>query len=318
MAGISLVLGFVMRPKVRDTSEPATLKDFSAPTASENRPIPVIWGTVKLTGPNVTWYGDLQTVKLMNKKAKVGLGYRYSVGMELGLCHGPIDGLLEIGFGDKSAWTGNVVGGTGSAEVTGENFIVDNRTLFGGDSDEQLQNGGYGGVFAECTFYKGAANQQSNTYLSNILSTDNPGHSGVSYLVWNGPTKGNIVYNYDLANPSIRFDREPFLGGYIGTNPRIDDIWFVLKRIPRYIESNDGNSYHDINSGDANPIDVIYELLTNAKFGLGLASSFIDLESFRYAQKKIYEEGLGLSDIDRKSTRLNSSHVSESRMPSSA
>ena len=297
MAGISLVLGFVMRPKVRDTSEPATLKDFSAPTASENRPIPVIWGTVKLTGPNVTWYGDLQTVKLMNKKAKVGLGYRYSVGMELGLCHGPIDGLLEIGFGDKSAWTGNVVGGTGSAEVTGENFIVDNRTLFGGDSDEQLQNGGYGGVFAECTFYKGAANQQSNTYLSNILSTDNPGHSGVSYLVWNGPTKGNIVYNYDLANPSIRFDREPFLGGYIGTNPRIDDIWFVLKRIPRYIESNDGNNYHDINSGDANPIDVIYELLTNSKFGLGLASSFIDLESFRYAQKKIYEEGLGLSDI---------------------
>lgn len=302
-----MVLGFVMRPKVRDTSEPATLKDFTAPTASENRPIPVIWGTVKLTGPNVTWYGDLQTVKLMNKKAKVGLGYRYSVGMELGLCHGPVDALLEIGFNEKSAWTGSVVGGTGSAETAGETFTVDNRTLFGGDSDEQLQNGGYGGVYATCTFYKGAANQESNAYLTNVLSTANPGHSGISYLVWNGPTKGDIVYNYDLSNPSIKFDREPFLGGYIGTNPRIDEIWFVLKRVPRYIESNDGSDYHDINNGDANPIDVIYELLTNSKFGLGLASSFIDLESFRYAQKKVYEEGLGLSDIwdsDKKISEL--------------
>lgn len=289
LAAASLVLGVVMRPKVRDTSEPATLKDFNAPTTSENRPIPVVWGTVKLTGPNVTWYGDLQTVKLMNKKAKIGLGFRYSVGMELGLCHGPVDALLEIGFGDKSAWTGSVSGNN----VNGENFTVDNRTLFGGDSDEQLQNGGYGGVYAVCTFYRGIADQQSNAYITGVLTTENPGHSHISYLIWNGPSYGNVVYNYDLSNPSIRFEREPFLGGYIGTNPRIDDIWFVLRRLPNYLNP----AYHNINNGDANPMDVIYELLTNSKFGLGLPSSFIDTTSFNYAQQKLYEEGLGLSEI---------------------
>ena len=289
MSAISLVLGVVMRPKVRDTSEPATLKDLDAPTASENRPIPVVWGTVKLTGPNVTWYGDLQSVKLMNKKAKATLGYRYCIGMELGLCHGPVDAILEIGFADKSAWTGNIAGNS----VTGETFTVDNRTLFGGDSDEQLQNGGYGGVYAACTFYRGISNQESNAYLSGVLTTDNPGHSNIAYLVWNGPSYGNLVYNYDLTNPAIGFYREPFLGGYIGTNPRVDDIWFVLRRLPNFINTN----YYNINDGDANPIDVIYELLTNSKFGLGLPSTFIDPVSFAYAQKKVYEEGLGLSDI---------------------
>ena len=34
--------------------------------------------------------------------------------------------------------------------------------------------------------------------------------------------------------------------------------------------------------------------------------------------EKIYDSFIGKLDLDRKSTRLNSSHVSESRMPSSA
>ena len=35
-------------------------------------------------------------------------------------------------------------------------------------------------------------------------------------------------------------------------------------------------------------------------------------------QQMIADSGKGLFDIDRKSTRLNSSHIEESRMPSSA
>jgi hypothetical protein len=31
------------------------------PTAEQDRPIPVIFGTVWITGPNVVWYGDLRT-----------------------------------------------------------------------------------------------------------------------------------------------------------------------------------------------------------------------------------------------------------------
>lgn len=41
--------------------KPASLADFQAPTAEQGRPIPVIFGTINVTGPNVIWYGDLGT-----------------------------------------------------------------------------------------------------------------------------------------------------------------------------------------------------------------------------------------------------------------
>lgn len=41
------------------TERPASLKDIDIPTAEPGRPIPVIFGTVKLTGVNIVWYGDL-------------------------------------------------------------------------------------------------------------------------------------------------------------------------------------------------------------------------------------------------------------------
>lgn len=40
-------------------NRPEALKDIDIPTAEPGRPIPVIFGTVKLTGVNVVWYGDL-------------------------------------------------------------------------------------------------------------------------------------------------------------------------------------------------------------------------------------------------------------------
>lgn len=292
----SLVLGELLRPRIRDNSRALTLKDFNTPTATENRPIPVIWGTVKVDAPNITWYGDLQSVKLTKyvktglfKSDRITIGFRYSVGMEIALCHGPVDALVEVGFGAKSAWSGNVTGNN----VAGETFDVDARTLFGGDSEEQLQNGGNGGVYAQCTFYRGIANQTSNSYLSNVLSTTSPGHSGVSYLVWNGPSSGQVKYNYDLGNPQIAFTREPFLSGYIGTSPNLENLWVVLRRLPNLLNNN----YYNINNGDANPADVLLELLTNETIGRGLTTDFINIASFESAQLQLFNEGMGISGM---------------------
>ena len=50
--------------QMRETPEgpdPASLEDFDVPTASEARPIPVVFGTVMVSGSNVVWYGDLRT-----------------------------------------------------------------------------------------------------------------------------------------------------------------------------------------------------------------------------------------------------------------
>ena len=99
------------------------LGSFTAPTAEEGRAISVIFGTVLLTGPNVTWYGDLHASPIKQKQSwwqllidgvtggLIGLGegflsnalspayaYRYDVGFHAVLCHGPIDALVALGY----------------------------------------------------------------------------------------------------------------------------------------------------------------------------------------------------------------------------
>lgn len=50
--------------------KPAALEDFDIPMAEQGRPIPVVFGTVMLTGANVMWYGDLRTTAIKEKGGK--------------------------------------------------------------------------------------------------------------------------------------------------------------------------------------------------------------------------------------------------------
>ena len=57
------------RPRV-ETPQAAGLDDFSLPTAEEGRPIPVVFGTVLITGPNVVWAGDLSVEPITRSGGK--------------------------------------------------------------------------------------------------------------------------------------------------------------------------------------------------------------------------------------------------------
>lgn len=50
--------------------KPASLQDFDVPTAEQGRPIPVVFGTVTITGPNCIWYGNLKTKAIKKKGGK--------------------------------------------------------------------------------------------------------------------------------------------------------------------------------------------------------------------------------------------------------
>ena len=49
---------------------PASISDFTAPTADEGRPVPVIFGTVKVEGANVLWYGGLWVEAIKERQGK--------------------------------------------------------------------------------------------------------------------------------------------------------------------------------------------------------------------------------------------------------
>jgi hypothetical protein len=81
---------------------------------------------------------------------------------------------------------------------------------------------------------------------------------------------------------------------YLGNTTYLKAIAFVVKRCPNSLGLTGGA--HEID-GDANPAAILYEILTNDRWGLGLTTGFVDVESFRAAGQTLATERFGLSMI---------------------
>ena len=53
-------VGYILMPQPKRAKPPAA-QDLQAPTAEAGRPIPVVFGTLEVRGPNILWYGELDT-----------------------------------------------------------------------------------------------------------------------------------------------------------------------------------------------------------------------------------------------------------------
>jgi hypothetical protein len=265
---IFFVLSQFLKPKPKiENARPAGLGDFKFPTATEGRPVSLIWGTVKVEGPNVVWYGDLRQQPI-TEKIKTGLfsstrvirGYKYYIGMQMAVCRGgtfPVQSLLRIWVGDEVLWTGNVT-------ADGTAIDIDEPEFLGG---EDL---GQGGIVGRLRFYSGSTTQAAASYLTTQQSVGGvtPTYRGTCYLLWEQ--------------------------GWLGNSTSIAPWAFELRRIPNGL----GLATPSVNSGnDANPMNVIYEILTNAEWGLGLPAADIDTSNFSAAAETLRTEGNGFSFV---------------------
>lgn len=66
---VSYVIQSALQPKPQAPTA-AALSDFDVPTAEEGRAIPVVFGTVVVSGANCVWYGDLGKKAIKSKKGK--------------------------------------------------------------------------------------------------------------------------------------------------------------------------------------------------------------------------------------------------------
>ena len=64
-----MIISAMLAPKPPEPRASA-IGDFEVPTADQDRAIPVIFGKVWITGPNVVWYGDLKVVPIKKKSGK--------------------------------------------------------------------------------------------------------------------------------------------------------------------------------------------------------------------------------------------------------
>lgn len=61
------VVAYIIMPKPK-APKPEAARDLESPTAEAGRPIPVVFGTVTVKGPNILWYGD-KSVRTYKVKA---------------------------------------------------------------------------------------------------------------------------------------------------------------------------------------------------------------------------------------------------------
>lgn len=51
------IVAYIIMPKPK-TPKPEAAQNLENPTAEAGRPIPVVFGTVTVKGPNILWFGD--------------------------------------------------------------------------------------------------------------------------------------------------------------------------------------------------------------------------------------------------------------------
>lgn len=262
---VFFVLSEVLKPKNTEEQSRAGLEDFRFPTASEGRPVPLIFGTVRLKGPNVVWYGDLTQEAITSggggglfglfSSGGTTIGFRFRVGIQFALGRGPGARLLRIWIGEDEIFSGDV--GAGTINVNLPNF-------FGGD---ELGNGG---VEGDITWFEGDQVQAASAYLAPFQQEggDTPAYRGTIYAV-----------------------AESF---YVGNNTQIKPWAFEVQRIPNGL----GLAFNgEVNDVDANPMNVLYEILTNDEWGLNFPPTDLDTATMVTIGNTLRTEGNGFSYV---------------------
>lgn len=289
---VTIVLNELLRPKPNlEDARPAGLGDFQFPTATEGRVVPLIFGRVRQKGPNVVWYGDL-VQEAITEKVKTGLwsseritkGFRYNVGVQFAISRGSDNAtvaLRRVWVGDVEVFSGNI--------TTNTFFDINEPDLFGGDDL------GNGGLTATCDFYIGTTTQAVNAYLDDpsrqqIAQATNPDtaprYTGTCYVV---------ARNLTSAGP-VATDQ----GAYLGNSTQVKPWSFEVERFPALFGGQTGTQNRVGSAGDCNPINVVYELLTNKEWGFGFPATDIDVgtagvNSFNTAEATMRTEGNGFA-----------------------
>lgn len=254
---VTLIISIALAPKPRPPKA-AAITDFDFPTAEEGRPIPVVFGDVEVTGANVLWYGGLQ-VKPIKKRS----GFKKAtIGYQyfIGFHLGVCHGPVDAVTAitvDRKLAFSGNITSNGSGTISDSDF-------FGGES----RGGGISGGF---DIAMGGSAQTANAYLTAAIGETIPAYRGILSFIW----KGGYIGNSEQVRPfGVRVKR--ILQGWQGS------VWY-----PEAAEVD----------GGMNPAHIIYQVLTDAEWGMGVSSTLIDDTNFRDAADQFVAEDFGLHMI---------------------
>ena len=272
IAVVSVTLQILLTPKPSiENARPKGLGDFDVPTATEDRSIPIMWGTVDIKGPNVLWYGDFKVIRKRKTKGgqKILVAFNYFIGLDLLLCYGPIDRVTRLEIGNKFIYpnTGEITPAFPvTPTVSGLPVVFTGEKVLGG----QTKGGTMRGTMR---MYSGDPNQTQDPYLQSQLGTDIPSYVNVAHVV----------------GEQIEVGESTSIGAYV----------FRVSRFPNNLSLDNDNYIVNgtIDDGDANPAEIIYEIMTSDVYGLNIDPAKIDIQSFRDVGNTLWAENQGVSWI---------------------
>lgn len=202
----------------------------------------------------------------MGKASKVTVGYKYYMGIFMGMFRGPVNEITEIRVGDRTAWQGSL---KDNATIS-----INQGDLFGGTKAE-------GGIDGRFELYMGGQNQTISQALRSMLGGRQPQYRGVVTAFFDG-----MICAMNPYPKPWKFKARRSTAGWYG------GVWYsekCLVVLPGY--DGAGNQF-DIHA--MNPAHILYECQSNFEWGRGLNRDLIDDVSFRRAADRLYEEGFGL------------------------
>lgn len=301
----------------QQTADPR--KDLMVTQTAEGIVCQVPYGTVRLAG-NVLYYGGLtsapNTVSTGGKDGGGGStvqGYYYWLNVWQGICMGPIEILATYVGDDKN----KTISATQTIFNDGTTLDYPDWVVAEKISNYLITTGGDGPV--TYTYELG--------YTSIIPGTFSLGYAGSAYCDnGNGGISNSAGFamtgcsiNYSTGRLILTFNAHMFLYQfYRGTDPNcpfsasplpglahiaweqwalgveaynIPNVTFVVKRtLPTTVD------YANMTSG-ANPAAVIYDIMTNTTYGIGMDPDEINLDSFNAAAAVWNTKGYGLNFV---------------------
>jgi hypothetical protein len=281
--GLLLAVSVLMPKPQNNDQKAAALGDFRFPRIDANTPVPAVWGTVRIKGPLLVWYGDYSAVAIRKSSGgglfgggkKQTIGYNYRFGMQWLLCLGPGVVLRSIWAGKNNLWSPDIEGEVSDPNLPDGNIIYDRTvTIMGGEQGR----GGYAGLFH---FFPGDFDQERDPYLQEEVDPNVPAYRGFAHIVlYGGP-----------YNP-------PHSGFYIGNSTAVDPFEFEVTRLPNPLGlGGEGDPIGGLGPDgiDCNPVNVVYDILTSTWGMLGLPVSRLDVDSFFDSGQTLQTENHGIS-----------------------
>ncbi len=258
---VSFLVTALLAPKPDiENARADSLDNVDFPRATEDAPIPLILGKVRFNAPNTIWYGDYAAVAI-TERIKVSIFKKVTIIVGYKYYLG-LDLALAMG-----------------PAVQMHEILIDDTSVWTGSTSLTLPTtgslsanslfGGYkegGGFSSSFTYYPGAFNQPVNAYLEGQNGVGNvPGYRGLAHLV--------------------------FEKAYIGESAQLRKTSFILSCYTNAL----GSPGSGLVGEDMNPMEAIYQVMTDQWRGLGVASVLIDIPSFQAAATILHAEGNGVS-----------------------